>query len=118
MQGALVSMLMILTGLSSYSEKNDDDDLPPAVSATAVQGSAEPAAPVVYPQYVAVPYNAGYAPSHSIGRVVHQTIVSFFHGHDDDVMTAKEIESAFYSGAYSGLNDYPPSAVLSSDAPR
>jgi hypothetical protein len=118
MQGTVVTMLLILGGLGSHSKENDDVKLPPALNDDAVMGDAKPIAMPVYPQYAPPLINAGPAPGHSCGYVLHQTLISFFLGHDDDVMTAKEIEAALHAGAYSGLNDYPPSAVLSFEGPR
>ena len=118
MQATLITMLMIFAGVSSHNEGNDDVDLPSAVVAPPIERSVEPVPPSELPPRVAMPYNTGYDPGHSIGRLVHQTIVSFFLGHDDDVMTAEEIEAAFQAGAYSGQSDYPRSAVLSFDVPR
>jgi hypothetical protein len=118
MQGTVVTMLMILAGLGTHNKESDDVDPPPAPNVSAIQGDADPVTAPVYPPSGAGAYGAGYNPSHSVGRVVHQTIVSFFLGHDDDVMTEKEIESAMHAGAYSGLDDYPPSAVLSFEGPR
>jgi len=118
MQGTVVTMLMILAGLGNHNKENDNVDLPPALNDSANQRYADPVAPPVYPPNVAGAFNAGYAPSHSVGHVLHETLISFFLGHDDDVMTEKDIESALHAGAYSGLNDYPPSAVLSFEGPR
>jgi hypothetical protein len=134
MQGTVVAMLMVLAGLGSSNKENVDQEplpgytdsatpadpqlLAPPVSAdSAAPADSKPALPPVYAPYDAGPYNSGYAPSHSVGHILYETLYSFCHGHDDDVMTAKEIESAFYSGTYPGLYDYPPSAVLSPDAP-
>jgi len=125
MKGTLVTMLMTLAGLGCYNREDDEINAAPAFSASNVAGYANPetdgVAPMVYPPpYFAGPAPGGYGPdqNHSVGHIFYETLYSFCHGHDDDVMTAKEIEAAFYSGAYPGLNDYPPSAVLSSDAPR
>jgi hypothetical protein len=141
MQGTVVAMLMILAGLGSSNKDNDGIEPSPGYSDSATRGETAPVAPAAeapstpgpdgaagfvqpvappgYAPYPAGPSHNGYHPSGtSIAHVFYETLYSFCHGHDDDVMTAKEIEAAFYSGAYSGLNDYSPAAVLSPDAPR
>jgi hypothetical protein len=118
MQGTLVTILVILAGLGSQNNENGGSNLPPALNDSAIQRDADSIAPPVHPPYGAGDYGAGFAPGDSVGRVMHQTIVSFFLGHDDDVMTEKEIESAVHAGAYSGVNDSPRSAVLSFEGPR
>jgi hypothetical protein len=118
-------MLMTLASLGCYNKEDDEINPAPAYSASSIEGYPTPGtnavAPMVYPPpYFTGPYSGGYAanPDHSVGHIFLETLYSFCHGHDDDVMTAKEIESAFYSGAYSGLNDNPPSAVLNFEGPR
>ncbi len=118
MQGPVVAMLIILASLGGHSNENENVDLPPAIDDTATERYAEPVVLPVNPSYVAEAYNAGYAPRHSVGHILHETLVSFFLGHDDDVMTAQQIEAAVNAGAYSGLPAYPPSAVLSFEGPR
>ncbi len=122
-------MLVTLASLGCYNKEDDEINPAPVVSAAPIEGDPSPnantdvaaVAPMVYPPpSFAGPFSGGHAPGpdHSVGHIFYETIYSFFCGRDDDVMTAKEIESAFYSGAYSGANDYSPSAVLSSEAPR
>ncbi|MGO9463798.1 MAG: hypothetical protein ACLQIB_31875 [Isosphaeraceae bacterium] len=128
MHATVVTMLMTLASLGCYNKEDDEVNAAPAVSASPMEGDLGPdanagaiAAPMVDPPpNFAGPPPVSHAPGpdHSVGHIFYETLYSFFHGHDDDVMTAKEIESAFYSGAYSGVNEYSPSAVLSSDAPR
>jgi len=125
MQATVVAVLMTLASLGCYNKEDDEINPAPVASASSMEADPSPetnaVAPMVYPPpYFAGVSSGGYAqdPSHSIGHILHETLYSFCHGHDDDVMTAKEIESAFYSGAYPGLYDYPPSAVLSFEAPR
>ncbi len=125
MQITVVTLLMTLAGLGCYNKEDDEIHPSPAVSAPNPEAAPSPdtsaVAPMVYPPaYYAGGSSGEYAPepSHSIGYILHETLYSFCHGHDDDVMTAKEIESAFYSGNYPGLYDDPPSAVLNFEGPR
>ncbi len=123
MQGTVVAVLMALAGLGCYNKEDHEIDPAPLDSASGIKALPNPStdavAPIVYPPpFVGGPPSDGHDLGRPLGQVVHQTIVSFFLGRDDDVMTAKEIESAFYSGAYSSLYDYAPSSVLSPDAPR
>jgi hypothetical protein len=141
MQGPVVAMLMILAGIGVSNKETDEPQRPPALNGSAspeealapapaplpspvapaavpVEPQAGGAIPPVYAAYGGPPVNPGYEPGHSIGEVIHKTVYSFFCGHDPDVMTAKEIEAAFYSGTYPGIYESPPSAVLSQDAPR
>jgi len=131
MQGTVVTMLLILAGLGTQNKENeaiepllgysdsatqaqDQTVALPARTESEVQGALLLAYASPYPPS---PQDAGHGHSDSIGHIFHETLYSFCHGHDDDVMTAKQIETAFYSGAYSA-GEYYPSAVLSPDAPH
>lgn len=110
-------------GPAEAAAAGEPQPTPPSAKAdthagTGIAPDGQPIAPAIYAPYGLGPAGADEGLGYSIGEIVHRTLYSFCCGRDPDVLTAKQIEAGFYSGAYSGFNDYYPSAVLNPDGPR
>jgi hypothetical protein len=112
-QATVLLMWAALSSLGCDIPTGGDVPKAPALGgARQTQAPASEPAPAPTPAVAAFSYPANFGETgraeHSIGAVLHATVMSFFCGHDD-VRTAQEIESATYAGAYSGQSGYPPS---------